>query len=304
MVKVIDAGFLTTIQDQPRLGLARFGLSEAGPMAPLSFLEANYLAGNSTSMPSLEVTMKPPRLLFRSAARIGIAGADFGWKLDNRPVPIGRSIEVRPGSTLQGEYCRSGLRGYIAFQGGLAVSSWNGSAATHVQAKLGGMVIQRGDEIGLNPPGAAQLRQLREHSHTPLYNGACKVLRVVDGPHLKLFAPEAISLFTGTVYRVTEHSSRMALRLDGLALPSPKDPLLSCGAWHGAIQVPPSGIAQVLGVDHPATGGYPILASVIRADFETLGQLRPREEIRFGRVSIETARQLLKRQVEWWDLQG
>jgi len=57
-------------------------------------------------------------------------------------------------------------------------------------------------------------------------------------------------------------------------------------------------------VDHPATGGYPILASVIRADFETLGQLRPREEIRFGRVSIETARQLLKRQAEWWQAQG
>jgi len=304
MVKVIDAGFLTTIQDQPRRGLARYGLSEAGPMAPLSFLEANYLAGNSTAMPLLEVTMKPPRLLFRCATRIGIAGADFGWKLDNRPVPLGRTIEVRPGATLQGDYCRSGLRGYISFQGGLAVSPWNGSAATHVQSKLGGMVIQRGDEIGLNTPVEFGIRQLREHAHSPLYSGSSKVLRVVDGPHLQLFAPEAISLLTGTIYRVTEHSSRMALRLDGLALPSPKDPLPSCGAWHGAIQVPPSGIPQVLGVDHPATGGYPILASVIRADFETLGQLRPREEIRFGRVSIETARQLLKRQAEWWQAQG
>lgn len=304
MVKVIDAGFLTTIQDHARRGLARFGLSEAGAMAPLSFIEANYLACNSTTMPSLEVTMKPPRLLFRSATRIGIAGADFGWKLDNRPVATGRSIEVRPGSTLQGDYCRSGLRGYIAFQGGLAVSSWNGSAATHVQAKLGGRVIQRGDEIALNTPGESQPRQIKEHLYAPLYNGSCKVLRVVDGPHLSQFAPEGISLLAGTVYRVTEHSSRMALRLDGLALPCPKDPMLSCGAWHGAIQVPPSGIPQVLGVEHPATGGYPILASVIRADFETLGQLRPREEIRFGRVSIETARQLLKRQVEWWELQG
>ncbi len=304
MVKVIDAGFLTTIQDQPRRGLARYGLSEAGPMAPMSFLEANYLAGNSTGMPSLEVTMKPPRILFRESTRIGLAGADFGWKLDNRPLPLGRTIEVRPGATLQGDYCRSGLRGYISFQGGLAVSSWNGSAATHVQSKLGGMVIQRGDEIGLNPAANFEIRQLREHSHSPLYSGASKVLRVVDGPHLSLFAPEAISLLTGTIYRVTEYSSRMALRLDGLAVPSPKDPLPSCGAWHGAIQVPPSGIPQVLGVDHPATGGYPILASVIRADFETFGQLRPREEIRFGRVSIETARQLLKRQAEWWQAQG
>lgn len=304
MVKVIDAGFLTTIQDRPRLGLARYGLSEAGPMAPLSFFEANYLAGNSSAMPTLEVTVKPPRLLFRVATRIGLAGADFGWRLDNRPIPLGQTIEVRPGTTLQGDYCRTGLRGYIAFCGGLAVSRWQGSAATHVQGKLGGTVIERGDEINLPVQQPGQIRQIREHSYSPLYSGACKVLRIVEGPHRKLFEPEAISTMTGTIYRVTEQSSRTALRLDGLAIKSSKEPLLSCGAWHGAIQVPPSGIPQVLGVEHPATGGYPILASVIRADFETLGQLRPREEIRFGRVSIDTARQLLKRQAEWWQAQG
>ena len=304
MVKVIDAGFLTTIQDQPRLGLARYGLSEAGAMAPLSFLEANYLAGNNEPLPCLEVTMKPPRLLFQSAARVGLAGADFGWKLDNRQVPVGQTLEIRPGTTLQGDYCRSGLRGYIAFEGGLDVERWFGSAATHVQAKLGGAIIVRGDELRFKSNRNASLRVLREHAQTVMMNGSHKVLRVVDGPHLDMFPPESISLLTGTVYRVTEQSSRTALRLDGLALPCPKEPLLSAGAWYGAIQVPPSGIPQILGADHPATGGFPILATLIRSDFETLGQLRPREEIRFGRVSIETARQLYQRQHDWWKAPG
>ena len=300
MVKVIDAGFLTTIQDRPRFGFARYGLSEAGPMAPLSFLEANFLAGNDEALPSLEVTMKPPRLLFRTATRIGLSGADFGWKLDQKAVPLGQTLEVRSGSTLQGDYCRTGVRGYIAFSGGLDVERWSQSAATHVQARLGGRILQRGDELGIKPDPAGSSRRLLERASSPLYNGSQKVLRVVEGLHSHLFPAEAFSLLCGAVYRVNEQSTRTALRVEGLSLPCPQDPLLSCGAWHGAVQVPPSGIPQVLGVDHPATGGYPILASVIRADLEVLGQLRAREEIRFGRVSLETARQLYRRQVEWW----
>lgn len=298
MVKVIDAGFLTTVQDRPRLGLARYGLSEAGPMAPLSFAEANFLAGNDEAAVTLEATMKPPRLLFRAAARVGLAGADFGWKLDGRLCLPGQTLDVRAGSTLQGDYCRSGLRGYIAVTGGWSIPRWQGSAATHVQAKLGGGVLQRGDELEF---GAQRVidRRIRERGLQAMFNGQHKVLRVVNGPHSQLFGPEAASLLCGTVYRVTEQSSRMALRVEGLELPCPKEPLLSCGAWFGAVQVPPSGVPQVLGADHPATGGYPILASVIQADFEVMGQLRPREEIRFGRVSVETARQLLKRQRDW-----
>lgn len=301
MVKVIDSGFLTSVQDRPRFGLARYGLSEAGPMAPLSFLEANYLAGNDDEFPALEATMKPPRLLFQAAATIGLGGADFGWRLDNRLVSPGQTLEVRAGSTLQGEYCRTGLRGYVAIGGGLAITRWQGSAATHVQARMGGSILQRGDEFAIKAAPATALRRLKERAAMPLINGSCKVLRIVDGAHLHLFPPEAMSLLCGTVYKVTEQSSRMAVRVEGQELPCLKEPLLSCGAWNGAIQVPPSGIPQILAVDHPATGGYPILASVIRADFEVLGQLRPREEIRFGRVSIETARQLYRRQQDWWE---
>lgn len=299
-IRVLDPGFLTTVQDKPRLGLARYGLSEAGPMAPMSFLEANYLAGNANPLPALEVTVKPPRLLFTATTKIGISGADFGWRLDGRPLNDTQTIEVKAGTTLQGDYCRSGMRAYIAFAGGVQAPAWHGSAATHVQSGLGGLRLKRGMDFDIGEAGTSLPRRLQEHAYSPLYNGAAKVIRVVEGPHASHFPPESMSLFTGTIYRVTDQSSRTAIRLEGLALPAPSEPLVSAGAWHGAIQVPPSGLPQVLAADHPATGGYPILASVIRADMEALGQLRPREEIRFGRVSLETARALLKRLAESW----
>ncbi|MBZ2186078.1 MAG: hypothetical protein K7J46_15310 [Bryobacter sp.] len=298
MVKVVDPGMLSTIQDLPRFGLARFGLSEAGAMAPESFREANWLAGNDQELPSIEVTMKAPRLLFLAPAIIGLGGADFGWRLDGKVTPRGEGFSVRAGAMLQGEYCRQGLRGYIAFGGGLAVKRWYGSAATQVQAQMGGQVLRKGDELSWI--GGTAARRCQETFAGPAYRGSYKILRVVEGPHPELFGPEAFALLTAGLYRITEKSTRTAVRLEGLAIPCPAEPMVSAGAWYGAIQVPPSGIPQILGPDHPATGGYPIVGSVIAADFEVMGQLRPREEVRLGRVSRETARQLWKRQQDWW----
>jgi allophanate hydrolase subunit 2 len=51
-------------------------------------------------------------------------------------------------------------------------------------------------------------------------------------------------------------------------------------------------------VEQQTTGGYPKIANVISADFHSLGQLRPRDEIRFERMDVEKARALLKEQEE------
>jgi antagonist of KipI len=299
MIRILDPGFLSTIQDRPRFGLGRFGLSEAGPMAPQSFVEANWLAGNEEALPSIEVTVKPPRLLFLEDVWVGLAGADFGWKLDGRPVTPGQSLLARPGSTLHGDYARNGMRGYVAVPGGFAVPRWQGSAAVHVQSGFGGTPLQRGAELQVANGSFAAARRVQERPSFAMLKGGLKILRVVPGPQKEAFGPEALSLLTGSVYRVSEQSNRMALRMEGLGVGIPSGELPSSGAWQGAIQIPPSGVPQILGPEHPATGGYAVLATLIRADWEVMGQLRPREEFRFGQVSIETATQLWRRQCEW-----
>jgi allophanate hydrolase subunit 2 len=52
-------------------------------------------------------------------------------------------------------------------------------------------------------------------------------------------------------------------------------------------------------VEQQTTGGYPKIANVISADLSSLGQLRPRDEIRFEQVDLETARALLIEQEKW-----
>jgi allophanate hydrolase subunit 2 len=59
----------------------------------------------------------------------------------------------------------------------------------------------------------------------------------------------------------------------------------------GAFEVPPSGASIVLGPDHPTTGGYPVIAVLVRAD---LGRFHARPlgaTVRFSRADLEhTAR--------------
>jgi allophanate hydrolase subunit 2 len=50
----------------------------------------------------------------------------------------------------------------------------------------------------------------------------------------------------------------------------------------GAVQLPPDGYPIILGVDHPTTGGYPVIACIITVDVPLLGQLRPGDMVCFA----------------------
>ncbi len=71
------------------------------------------------------------------------------------------------------------------------------------------------------------------------------------------------------------------------------------GVCLGAVQVPPAGLPIVLFVEHQTTGGYPKIANVISADFTRLGQLRPRDRVRFLQVDFDEALRLLQAQERW-----
>ena len=97
----------------------------------------------------------------------------------------------------------------------------------------------------------------------------------------------------------------MGLRLAGPAIPAPAGgEMISEGVALGAVQVPESGMPIILFVEQQTTGGYPKIANVISADFHSLGQLRPRDEIRFEMVTWEAARALFLEQEEVTGFRG
>jgi allophanate hydrolase subunit 2 len=77
-------------------------------------------------------------------------------------------------------------------------------------------------------------------------------------------------------------SNRVGARLAGASLTRARaGELPSEGIVLGAVQVPADGEPLVFLADHPATGGYPVVAVVEAADLPALAQARPGTTVRF-----------------------
>jgi len=121
-----------------------------------------------------------------------------------------------------------------------------------------------------------------------------KVLRATPGPQAGWFSKASRRSFYLATYRVQEQSDRLGLRLEGPAVSQNRPrAMITEGVSLGAVQVPPGGSPVILFVEQQTSGGYPKMANVISADLAPLGQLRPRDEIRFELVSWRLARSLL-----------
>ena len=290
-IHVIAPGFLTTVQDLGRFGYAHFGISPSGAADPLALRAGNLLVGNAENAPALEMTLTGGEFAFERAAVIALTGSDFASS-----VPMWQPVEIRPGETVRSGPAHNGARCYLCVRGGLDVPLVMGSASVHVMTGVGGRPLRSGDVL---PIGDACVRRPRHPARgVPAHNGiAC--LRTTVGPQARWFGEELYA----ARYLVSEESNRMGIRLHGPALPSPAlaqgRHMITEGVPLGAVQAPPGGQPIILFVEHQTTGGYPKPANVISADFWRLGQLRPRDEVRFERVTMEGALGLLRDQEEW-----
>jgi antagonist of KipI len=297
-ITVRNAGLLTTVQDLGRYGYAHLGISPAGAADQLSFRVANLLAGNDENAPALEMTLTGATLEFETRAIIALAGAECECKLGAYAVPNRIAIEVPAGGVLTCGTIKGGARTYLAFQGGLEIPLVMGSASTQVGAQFGGFhgrKLQRGDVLRL---GRRRARCLPSPSPAAFdFLCASGTIRLTRGAQQDWFSPEAFQTLFSTPYLVKEQSDRTGVRLQGKAVePREKSQLLTDGVPLGAMQVPQGGQPIILFVDQQTTGGYPKIASVIAADLHWVGQLRPRDQVRFSEVSIAQALQLLREQ--------
>jgi antagonist of KipI len=299
-IEVLEPGLLTTVQDLGREGFGPMGVSASGAADAVSLRLGNRLVDNDENAAALEMTLGGGAFRFSDDTVAALAGSDFGATLDGAPVEMWESFPARAGSILRLGATRASARCYFCVPGGIVVEPFLGSASTHLLSGLGGFAgraLQRGDVFRIGAAPAATFRPRRVDVEVLQAVAPSKHLRITVGPQADWFSASTQSEFYASTYRVGESSNRMGLRLEGhpIVLTSSRE-LLTEGAPLGAIQIPPSGQPIVLFVEQQTTGGYPKLANVIAADLHSLGQLRPRDEIRFERVEFQTALSLLREQ--------
>jgi KipI family sensor histidine kinase inhibitor len=296
VIEVIRPGPLATVQDLGRPGFGHLGVPRSGAADPASLRLANRLAGNPDGAAGIELTLGRAAFLFRSGARVAVAGAPAPVSLESgsqgasADMPHGSGFTVPAGGVVRLGAPRAGLRSYLAVHGGVDVPPVLGSRSADLRSGLGPAPLRPGD---LLPAGmAAETADRAAVQPTAMQPtampaaGEPAVLRVVPGPRDDWFTPDALQRLCTQTYLVTPASDRTGLRLDGPALRRAHGgELLSEGVATGSLQVPPNGRPILLLAEHPVTGGYPVIATVLSADIGLAAQLRPGSRLRFTLAS-------------------
>jgi 5-oxoprolinase (ATP-hydrolysing) subunit C len=251
VIEIASIAGLAMVQDAGRPGRMHQGVPAGGALVPELFARANAAAQNAARDAAIEV-FGAITVLARSPVKV--AGDDGAA----RHLAVGESWTI----ALAGARVR-----YLAIRGGVEVPIVQGGRGTLLVAGFGGMdgrALRRGDRLaaGRSPPTSFE---------PPLAPGPDRPIRVIAGPDADRFPPATLEALIQATWRVSPRSDRIGLRLDGPPLPrSDADTGESAPMVPGAIQVPASGEPIVLGPDHPTTGGYPVVATVVRADWGAL----------------------------------
>lgn len=290
ILRVVEPGLSTTVQDRGRFGSQRFGVSGAGAIDFMSLALANHLVGNHADVAALEMTMFGDTFeVLSEGLAIGLVGADMQLRCNSELLAPNQTHFLRLGDKLEIGGARTGLRAYLAVAGGIAVPLILGSSSTHLRAGMGGFdgrALTKGDVIhGI--PQSMQCRRRLKPDRKPYFGG---VVRILAGPQADAFRADALTIIVNGRFLLSTHSDRMAVRLEGPALSFVDGfNIVSDGIVAGSIQVPGHGRPLVLLSDRQTTGGYPKIATVITPDLARIGQRRPNERVRFHFISADEA---------------
>lgn len=259
-LEVLAWGVAGSVRDAGRRGLAHLGRSRGGAVDLASLELGNRLVGNPAGVSGLE-TSGGLVVRARRPVLVAVTGSPCDVAVvDGPPLGWGAPVALPAGATVRIGRLHGGARAYLCVRGGVVAAD--------------------GDrlDVGADPGTAAASR--------PAVPPRLEVpVRLWPGPRLDWFARRTFDALVAGPWTVSATSDRVGLRLDGPSLVRARhDELASEGMVEGAIQVPPDGRPIVMLADHPATGGYPVVAVVDPADLWLVAQRPPGSDLRFTRA--------------------
>lgn len=292
--RILNPGVQTTIQDQGRHGLIKYGIPKSGAMDQRSFVIANLLLRNPDSAAALETTLQGLKLQALTKVALSITGADLDPWFNDQPAPQWTAFTMREGDVLYFKKRKRGLRAYVAVKGGVDVPEALGSRSTYLRGNIGatlreGQILKSYSFSFGDSGGEVTLTQ----EYRPDFNRTDRI-RVLMGPQDDYFTPRGIATFLNSTYRISPQCDRQGFRTEGPSIEIAKGPgIISDPIPLGSIQVPGDGKPIVLLRDAQVTGGYAKIGIVARVDMDSLGQMVPGDTIRFQSIERQKALDLL-----------
>ncbi len=304
MIKVINPGLATSVQDMGRSGYYHLGIPQSGGMDQLALQAANLLVGNAADAAVLEATFMGPELEFTADAVVAVTGAAMTPKVDGAEQANWDSFAVKAGQVLSFDFLKGGARAYIAVSGGIDVPVVLGSRSTYTLGALGGFSgrpLAAGDEVpvgsGKGTVGRTLDASLRRAPGSPAE------IRVLPGIYWHWVTDKSGAQFYADTWKVAPEADRIGYRFRGGqpieftererpfgAGSDPSNIVDGCYPY-GSIQVPGGTEPIILHRDAVSGGGYFMLGTVISADMDLIGQMQPHTPTQFVKVTMDQALQ-------------
>lgn len=291
LLRVVDAGALTLLEDLGRAAGSSIGLPRGGTVDRGALRLANRLVGNPEGAAGLEVLWGGLSFEVLADTVVAICGASCPVTVNGRPrsshvaLPVGVGDVVRLGRPVlgvRGVGIRGvGVRAVVALAGGLAGDEVLGSVSSSPTAGLGRAPLRAGEVM--RSAGLPNRAGVATDLAVSTIGRGVRPQRVVPGPRDDWVTAAARDGFVRTGWRVSPQCDRVGVRLEGAALEwlSPGSEFPSEAVIPGSVQVPPDGRPLVFLADHPTTGGYPVIGVVHPDDLDALGQVGPGDEVWF-----------------------
>jgi len=312
-LRVLEPGLYSLLVGRGRVGTRHLGVPVGGPADVAACAMGNALVGNEADALALEASLRGPSLVAEQPVAAVVFGAPFQLSSSTgQALEVGRTFNLAVGETLKIGGTPMGCRAYLCVAGGFDGKEILGSESALEPVRKGEVLACRSSAMRVRSPVATSFQLVatgraneNSRSDTPPTILATSwklvatgkqtrfrdaddtlVLRVLPGLQRDWFD---VSPFFTQTYTVSEASNRMGLRLKGTPLLRPPQELASEPVAPGGVQITNDGLPVILGVDGQTIGGYPKIAHVIRADLDSLGQLRPGDRVGFVEVSFADA---------------
>ncbi|MCK5400065.1 MAG: biotin-dependent carboxyltransferase family protein [Flavobacteriaceae bacterium] len=278
MVKVIKAGFYSTIQDFGRIGFQKYGVPVSGVMDCYSAQIANALLDNDENDAILEIAMTGPTLQFNSHTFICISGADLSPKLNNKPIKLNRALKIKKNDIVSFDKHNYGFRCYLSVSGGFQTETVMNSRSMY-KGITSQFILSENDEISILE-NSTPIEETNSSIRMDVDHFISKEIEVFKGPEFDFLTKAQQKRLLLDVFTISNDNNRMAYQLDE-TLGNRLKPIITSLVLPGTVQLTPSGKLIVLMRDCQTTGGYPRVLQLSEAAINKLSQKFTGNKIHF-----------------------
>lgn len=251
MLKVLKAGFYTTVQDSGRFYYRNKGVPVSGVMDEMSVFKVNSLLENKVTDAVLEITMTGPTLVFEEETYMVLGGAEMSATLNNSPIQNYKVYLIEVGDVLSFGRLEKGFRSYLAVKGGFKTKEVLSSRSFYKPITKFNRLVDN-DVVPFSPQKEFQpkISEIKVASFLDR-----SVLEVSKGPEFDLLNDRQLEEIFSKTFTVAHENNRMAYQITE-TITSHSISMLTSATIPGTVQLTPAGKLIVLMKDGQTTGGY------------------------------------------------